>query len=158
DTLEIQPPAEVVGQEYTTWKPLLFSTLFAIALLTPLHWAWRRRGPAMTTEPAPDPDPLDADMIREWADAGEERAVAHAGYLDLRRVLSARLPDAGVTLSHSDLLAVIARERPEWPADHIARVLQGLDILRFRQKQGSGAYDRYREAMELALRLGDGPG
>lgn len=153
DSLPIQPPAAVVPQRYTTWIPLVLMLFLALVVLVPLHWLWRRRGPPQRVVVPADPDPLDDDTVREWSDAGEDRVVAHLGYLRLRGAIAARLPEATTDLPTGQVLALVGRQRPEWPANDLARVLEDLDGLRFRPSSGAEALERYLEAERLRLQV-----
>lgn len=153
DSLPIQPPAQVVPQRYTSWIPLLIMLALALVIVVPLQWFWRRRGPPQTVMPAPDPDPLDDGMVREWSDAGEDRVVAHLGFFRLRGTIAGLLPEASADKANAEVMALVAAERPEWPANDLGRVLDDLDALRFRPATGSEALERYLEAERLRLRL-----
>ncbi len=153
DSLPIQPPAAVVAQRYTTWMPLVFMLILALVIVVPLQWFWRRRGPPQTVMPPFDPDPLDDDTVREWSDAGEDRVVAHLGFLRLRGAIADLLPEASTDRSNDEVMALVATHRPEWPANDLGRVLADLDGLRFKQASGNQGLERYLEAEQLRLRL-----
>ena len=146
-SLRPQPRADFVPRPATTPLPLILLLVVAIALLAPIHWWWRRRGrpaggvagrPTTGSTAGPAKPPLE-----RWADAGEPRAVAAAATTRLRTALAARIPAALPSLDTDEVLATVARQRPDWPLTELGDVLRRLDEARF----GSGALP---DAMGLA--------
>jgi len=67
----------------------------------------------------------------KWITAGEPRAVASFVMGRLRAELVARLPEANETLSVEECLAVVQRERPDWPVSELADVLHAIERASF---------------------------
>ena len=76
------------------------------------------------------PDVADPPAAR-WIAAGEPRAVASLVMGRLRDELVARLPEAKETLSVEECLAVVKRERPDWPVSELADVLHAIERASF---------------------------
>ncbi len=149
-TLAPQPRAEFVPRPATSPVPLLILLGFAILLLVPLHWWWRRRGharprPVLPTAPADPP-------LERWADAGESRAVASAAAARLRATLAARMAEAHEGLDTEHLLRAVAA-RTDWPLGELADLLRARDEARFGRATFPDALGLARWAGELAPRL-----
>jgi hypothetical protein len=152
-SLRPQPRADFVPRPATTPIPLILLLVFALALLAPLHWWWRRRGqPAKRLGAAEMGGPARPPLER-WAEAGESRAVAAAATSRLRSALAARLPAALPSLDTEAVLARVAEQRPDWPLDELSMVLRALDLARFGNGAGADALALARSAAELEPRL-----
>jgi hypothetical protein len=151
-TLEPQPRADVVPRGVRSILPLLLALAVAILFLAPLHWWWRRRGPATSSKPAPSPIKV-APPIGEWADAGEGRAVLASVTAGLRNAIALRTPSAHRGLDNAALLELLAAERPDWPVDEIDLLLRTLDEARFGVKSRFDVLALARAASALETRL-----
>jgi hypothetical protein len=94
-------------------------------------WAVARRRVRSRPAPAAAPAQTDVAPVGAWVHAGEPRAVATEMSVALRRALADRVSVAAPALATEDCLAVLRRERPQWPLDEIADVLRALDRARF---------------------------
>jgi hypothetical protein len=129
-TLAPQPRAGVVPRGVRSFLPLVLALALAVLLLAPLHWWWRRRGPALKSAPA-TPTMKVSPPLGKWVDAGEPRAVVASVTAGLRAAIALRTPSAHRALDTAELLEVLAYERADWPVDEISRILRSLDEARF---------------------------
>ena len=90
----------------------------------------RRRRRRRDTRPAPSQDSV-APPIDRWISAGESRAVVTYVAERIRGAIGAWIPPAGRHLDTEACLAVLERERPDWPHRDIREVLKSLDRARF---------------------------
>jgi hypothetical protein len=115
-----QPPAPVVPTVERSPLPVVVMLALAITLLLPLHWWWRRRGPAAAVgSPAvavPEPP------VARWADAGEGRVVLDAAVERLRRAVETRRSDAALADAEALLAALEAARYADHPADEAAEL------------------------------------
>lgn len=65
--------------------------------------------------------------LQQWIMAGESKAAVGVIHDRLRDAIESALPAAGRQLSTRECLAVIEKERPEWPRSDIEDVLRSLD-------------------------------
>jgi hypothetical protein len=129
DRIAVQPEVGVVNERVTSPWPVLLSLLIAGVLFTPLVWWWRRRGPSLGP---PRSTPAAASVpTGEWAEAGESRAVAAALARGLRATLTASVRGLPPGLVTSRLIRVVKEQRPSWPSEEIAKVLQALDAAQY---------------------------
>jgi hypothetical protein len=145
EKLQVQPEAGVVAERVHAPGVVVLAVLAGCALLAPLVWWWRRRGPV-----APRQLIAVADLtvpLAEWSEAGEPRAVAAVAAHGLRSAIVARLPGSGPGLVTARLLRVVEEQRPQWPAAEIATVLRALDAAQFAERPAEGV-------AELAVRAG----
>jgi hypothetical protein len=152
-TLQPQPPADFVPQPATSPWPVLIFLLLAIAILTPIHWWWRRRGTPGRKPAGAQPAGLARAPLERWADAGESRAVAAVATARLRHARAGRLPGALTSLDTEAVLDHVARQRPDWPVADLGLVLRGLDQARFGTGALPDALQLARRAAELEPRL-----
>lgn len=128
----LPPPAASRGplaRSVVRWWPL--GTLLGLTLTITGVWGWWRRRVAprpahgwSTAEPAPAP-------LQRWMTAGELRAVAASVADRVREAIAERVPAAGRHLDTESCLAVLERERPEWPLRDLGGVLRELERARF---------------------------
>lgn len=134
--LHPQPQAGIVHRRTVTWAPLLILLALATALLLPLHWLWRRRGPRAA---APPPRQRAVAPLARWAEAGESRVVLAAAAARLRTAAAA------------------ARERgaasPAVSQGEIDAAIQGLDDARFAGATPAHAAELFARAASLASAL-----
>ncbi len=155
--LAVQPPAFPVLRGFRSLLPALVLTAAGALLLVPLHWWWRRRGrPAAVARAAGDPEGPPEDMVRRWADAGERRTVAGIAALRLREAIAESLPAAHPALDTGAVLALVERERPDWPRDDLREALESLDGLRFAPSRAGSAFDLYQRSLQLAAQVRGG--
>lgn len=108
----------------------------------------RRRLPALDAG-SPPPEP----PLGRWVEAGELRAAAAAAAGQLRRVLSGLEPRGEESLGTADYLGVLRQQRPEWPLDEIAEVLQALERARFAPAVPGDVMELAGRAAALAERV-----
>jgi len=130
-TIKPQPPAPVVPTVERSVLPLLVLLAVAAGLLLPLHWWWRRRGPAVAA-PAPALPRVEPPVAR-WAEAGEGRIVLDAAVERLRRAIETRRADAAL---------------PDAEA-----LLASLEAARFADRPVADAPELYGRAAALEARL-----
>lgn len=108
DSLSARPPEPAVLRTSRSLLPLGVVVLLAAAVLLPLHWAWRRRGPVVRAAPAPPAGPT-AATLRAWAASGEWRAA-----LEGWQVLLSAHPATRAAAEATGLLEAlrVARYRP----------------------------------------------
>jgi hypothetical protein len=111
--LKPQPPAPVVPTVERSPLPLMVLLALAGLMLAPLHWWWRRRGPAVAV-PAPPASTAEPPVAR-WADAGEGRVVLDAAVERLRRALETRRSDAAVAEAEALLASLEAARFADEP-------------------------------------------
>ena len=90
----------------------------------------RRRRRRSDTRPAPSQDSV-APPIDRWISAGESRAVVTYVAERIRGAIAAWVPPAGRHLDTEACLAILERERPDWPHRDMREVLKSLDRARF---------------------------
>lgn len=151
ESLPVQPPTGLVRRSSSTPVPLLVAMLLAVALLAPLHWWWRRRGPRVPVE-TPAADTSGVPFAR-WAEAGEQRAVLAAAATVLRTVITGAVPEARPGLDTTAVLAVLSERRPDLPLAEVEQILRELDSARFAPAAVGDAADVARRAAALAERI-----
>ena len=149
-TLAPQPRADFVPRTSLSLGPVLLLLTVTALALAPLHWWWRRRGPARHRPVLPPP--LAKEPLERWADAGESRAVASVATTRLRGLIAARMPAAHPALDTEGLLRAVAG-RLDWPLAELGDVLRSLDEARFGKAAFPDAVGLARWADELAPRL-----
>ena len=152
-TLSPQPRAGLVAQRAVSLIPVGILWLGALALLSPVHWWWRRRGkPIRSGPPTLRPDALEPPLMR-WADAGEYRAVANLSASQLRAAVAQRVAAAHPGLDTERALAELAAARPDWPLLELGDLLRALDDARFGVSTSSDALELSRSSTALRERL-----
>jgi len=151
DKVVVQPQVGIVAQRVTSPLPVTIALLLAGALLSPLVWWWRRRGPPMAN-PRPVATGLEVPFT-EWAEAGESRAVAAAAARALRLTIAARVRGMPPGVVTSRLIRVIAEQRPAWPSEEIASVLQGLDAVQYAKPNGAEVARLAEQAGRIGQRI-----
>ena len=116
-------------QRHRKW-PLATLLLGVIAGSATWGGLRRRRRRRRDTRPAPSQDSV-APPIDRWISAGESRAVVTYVAERIRGAIGAWIPPAGRHLDTEACLAVLERERPDWPHRDIREVLKSLDRARF---------------------------
>ena len=146
-----QPRASLVARPSVSLLSVALLWLAALALLLPLHFWWRRRGPPMPAikVPADLPDP----PLNRWADAGEYRAVANVAAVRLRSAVARQVSGAHAGLDTERLLAELAAVRPDWPLAELGAVLRRLDDARFGISGSPDVLQLSRSSFELQDRL-----
>lgn len=112
-------------------SPFPAALLVSAVLAVTLGWGVARRRvrprPARAWIAAESADP----PVHRWMGAGELRAVASTTTDRLRARIAEQVPAAGRHLDTHACLAVLERERPEWPLRELGGVLQALERARF---------------------------
>lgn len=152
-TLRPQPRAEFVPRVATSPLPLVILGMIAIALLAPLHWWWRRRGPTVSEAARGRTDEPISEVLERWADAGEFRAVAAAATARLRSTIGNALPAAHPALDTEAVLGEVSRARNDWPLAEMRDLLHSLDEARFGRTTFPDAIGLARWAAELEPKL-----
>lgn len=145
-----------LAREQTRWWPLV--VLVALSLVGIAVLVVRRARPKPRPSwavPTGEPVPI-AD--KRWADAGEGRAVAAAVADALRVRIAAALPAAARHLDAEECLAVVRRERPDWPLHDLGDVLRTLQRARFAPAVPDDIWELGRRADALARQLRGGNG
>jgi hypothetical protein len=106
------------------------NAMIIVVVATMLWGVLRRRARARPDWVDAIPDVTDPPAAK-WIAAGEPRAVASLVMVRLREELVARLPEAKETLSVEECLAVVERERPDWPVSELADVLHAIERTSF---------------------------
>jgi hypothetical protein len=127
------------------WWPWLPMALGALALAGLAWWLWRRK----RTAHAPAEDPFDA-AERAFArlealgllEAGERGRFVALAVEVLREYLARTVPQAALSLTSEELLALVRRER-ELPTDRLGVVLGESDLIKFARRPVS--FERARE-------------
>lgn len=153
--LSPQPRADFVARGTRSAIPVLVALTLAALILAPLHWWWRRRGPAQPTG-TPRPSTRPEPPIERWAEAGEPRAVAATATSRLRAAIALRVPSAHRGLDTAAVVAQLAADRSDWPLSEVSRVLLSLDEARFGTRPVSDVLALARGALELEPRLPGG--
>jgi hypothetical protein len=96
-----QPVAPVVPTTERTSMPLAVALAGVALLLLPLHWWWRRRGPAVA--PAAAPVPAAEPPVARWVEAGERRVVLDAAAERLRLAMASRRSDGALAEAEATL-------------------------------------------------------
>ena len=135
-TLHPQPQAGIVHRRTVTWMPLVILLALADALLLPLHWLWRRRGPRGA---APAPAQRAMPPLARWAEAGESRVVLAAAAARLRTAAAA-FRERGAT-------------NPAVPEAEVEAAIKGLDDARFAGATPSHAAELFARAAAFASAL-----
>jgi hypothetical protein len=143
-------PIARVGRSPAPLLALLGSVSVLLVLWTALYRRGRRSA-APPTAPAAAVPPL---PLMRWLGLGERRAVASLAADRLRRQLEAHVPAAGRGLPLDDCLAVLARERADWPLQEIEAVLTALDRARFAPLTGDDAAELVDRVDVLLEQLG----
>jgi hypothetical protein len=146
ERIQVQPRAGMVRERITTPWPVLVALLVAVLLYGPIVWWWRHCGPSMPVAPHFAGPPATVP-IRGWADAGESRAVAAAVARVLRATITAQIRGTPPGIVTARLIRVVTEQRPGWPSDAIAAVLQELEAAQYGQVQ-------VKEVIVLAERAG----
>ena len=119
----------LIERPRTTPVPLLALTALVLAGIGAWGTARLRAGarpPHDGSSAAPDDPPL-----ADWIAAGELRAVAAVTADKLRTHIANVVPQAGRHLAAQECLAVLDRERPDWPLRDLQSVIASLDRTRF---------------------------
>ena len=151
--LSPQPRAALVGRKAVSPLPLALLWLTSVVLLLPLHLWWRRRGKPTRGAPVTIPPEALQPPLARWADAGEQRAVAHLATAQLRAALAERVPAAHTGLDTERVLAELAAARPTWPLEELGALLRSLDDVRFGAVTSLEALKLSRSSMALRDRL-----
>jgi hypothetical protein len=109
--------------------PLIALCLAAVAGTASWAVARRRVRPA-AAPPAPSGRPAPLPLAR-WVTSGEGRAVAAVAAERLRGRIARQVPEADRSLGTDECIAVLERQRPEWPVRELTEILRGLDRARF---------------------------
>ncbi len=112
----------------------------------------RRRTRPRPQRPTPPVDDEDSPVMR-WLSAGETRAVTTLSMDRLRARIAASIPEATRALDTAQCIAVVRRERPEWPLTEIEGLLHALDRSRFAPLGPSDAAELADRMEELLPRL-----
>jgi hypothetical protein len=117
DTLAPKAPAGFVARSRRSPLPAVSLLVLALVVLLPLHWRWRRRGPAAPPPQEPRVASPGVAVLTAWAAAGEFRA-AFDGWQQLVSTSLATRPDVAGEV----LLARLrqARYQPADPAQWLA--------------------------------------
>lgn len=148
--LAVQPAATLVFRGFASVLPALALATLAALVLIPLYWWWGRRGKSIAILPAGSAGGPSEDLIRRWIDAGERRVVAAVAATRLRAALAEQIPAAHEGLDTAAVLAIVAQERPQWPANDLRSALTALDGLRFAPSRADNALELYQRTMTLA--------
>jgi hypothetical protein len=146
DRIQVQPEAGIVQERITSPWPLVAALLVAGLLFAPLAWWWRRRGASMVVAPR-SAGPVATVPIREWAEAGESRAVAAAAARVLRATITSQVRGTPAGILTARLIRVVHEQRPAWPSEEITSVLEGLEAAQFGRSP-------VKEVIALAERAG----
>lgn len=76
DSLAPQPAFDILPRTSPSPLPVIVLLGLVALPLVPLHWWWRRRGPAPPHRPAPRPPLTEAERLQRWVLLGEARAAA----------------------------------------------------------------------------------
>ena len=131
-----QPQAGIIHRRTVTWAPILILLALAAALLLPLHWLWRRRGPRGAA-PAGRPRPV--PPLARWAEAGESRIVLAAAAARLRAAAAAARQRAAADAAV--------------PESDVQTALKELDDARFAGASPTDAAELFARAESLASAL-----
>lgn len=151
-----QPRADFVPRGTLSILPALFALVAAALTLAPLHWWWRRRGPAVS--PGPSASAKREVPLERWADAGEPRAVAASVTARLRAAIALSVPSAHRGLDTGALLLQLAVDRSEWPLDEVSALLRSLDEARFGVEPAPAVLELAGDAERLESRLAGAAG
>jgi hypothetical protein len=146
ERIQVQPEVGIVPERITTPWPLVTASLVAGLLFAPFAWWWRRRGPATAVAPR-SAGPIATVPIREWAEAGETRAVAAAVARVLRATITSQVRGTPPGIVTARLIRVVKEQRPGWPFEEITTVLQALEAAQYGQSP-------MKEVITLAERAG----
>jgi hypothetical protein len=151
ERIVVQPEVGVVNERVTSPWPVVLGLLIAGALFAPFAWWWRRRGAPLG---APRATPIPAGVpIGEWAEAGESRAVAAAVARGLRAALAAGVRGLPPGLVTSRLIRVVNEQRPSWPSEEIAQLLQALDAAQYAESPTTELTSLAQRATAIQRRL-----
>lgn len=120
----LQPLGRPIRQSGPAWL------LAGLAALGAGAWGVARRRVRPRAAAAP-PAGAAAPPIAAWIEAGELRAAAAYLASDLRRRLAQLEPQARSNLDLDSLMAVLGRQRPEWPLRDLEGLLRALERARF---------------------------
>lgn len=139
DVASVLPAGDTLPEPKPSLGPLArppvsrFPAVLLVGAVVALTLGWgvvRRR-----VRPRPARDWIAADStdppVSRWMGAGELRAVASTATDRLRARIAEQVPAAGRYLDTEACVAVLERERPEWPLRELSGVLQALERARF---------------------------
>lgn len=143
-TLHVPKPARDLFPRVDPWWERWWPALLVLAALGLLWWLWRRRrrhGAERVAAPPTDPyaravhefERLDRLALAEAGESGRHVALA----LDvLRLYVSARIPEATLSLTSAELLGAVADD-PRVPRDRLVSLLADADGIKFAARRVS---------------------
>ncbi|MFQ6045617.1 MAG: hypothetical protein ACE5PT_04560 [Gemmatimonadales bacterium] len=128
--LEPMPALDPIERRRRTTSPL--AMLAGTVLLLVVTWGWLRKRARSRTQPDEwEEEETMSPPLDTWVAAGELRAVATVATDRLRSHLARAVPGAGRHLATEEVLALLERQRPEWPLREVGGVLRALERARF---------------------------
>jgi hypothetical protein len=133
-TLHVPKPARPIWEVrgFPWWLLALLLAAIATGLMVWWWWRRRRRGPQPVAVDPYDRARRELNRIEAMGllDAGERTRFAALVVEVLRDYLAARYPDAGLSLTSRELVALLRRS-PAVPLELLSRVLHEADLAKF---------------------------
>jgi hypothetical protein len=138
----------------TRTTPLL--AMLGLVLVASGAWAVARRRPRPATPPPTPPRAGSPPPLMRWITAGEARAVAAVASERLRSRIAELAPEADRALSAEECIAILEKQRSDWPIRDLAETLWGLERARFAPAVPSDVALLVDQVDRLIVSLGTG--